>query len=295
MQCPKCGKQISNTATFCGYCGATITVKKEELYETIKEESNKDNKTKNKSNSFIMILSCFLIAAVLGIGAFFIAKNYINNEPVSINQSSQDKEIEVQVDETESDVSFVEEAKVDDAEENIAEDDIVDEIQKKEIPKTSAVKTKRNSFSASSTLPNEGNLTYYPANAFDGDITTAWVEGVSGNGIGECLSITFGEPVNIQAFGFDNGYAKSESLYYKNSRPKNLKFVFETESGTENTTFSFDDKYDGDFFFHYANSFKQVKKVNVYIEDVYPGTKYEDTCITDIFFYDESMQILNLQ
>ena len=141
MQCPKCGKQISNTATFCGYCGATITIKKEEFYETIKEESNKDNKTKNKSNSFIMILSCFLIAAVLGIGAFFIAKNYINNEPVSINKSGEVKEIEVQDDETETDVSFIEDAEVGDAEENISQNDIVDETQEKETPKTSTVKT----------------------------------------------------------------------------------------------------------------------------------------------------------
>ena len=293
MQCPKCGKQISNTATFCGYCGETI--REHNTSEGAIHADPPPAKSGNTKNNFVIALICLIVAVIVGVGAFFIAKNVFKDEPIAINQSGEVKEVEVQDDETETEISFIEDAEVDDVEENIAENDIVDETQEKETPKTSTVKTKSNSFSASSTLPNEGTLTYYPKNAFDGDITTAWVEGVSGNGIGECLSVSFEESVNIQAFGFDNGYSKSENLYYKNSRPKQLKFIFETEYGTEETNFSFDDKYDGDFFFHYANSFKQVKKINIFIEDVYAGSKYEDTCITDIFFYDENMQIIDLQ
>ncbi len=57
---------------------------------------------------------------------------------------------------------------------------------------------------------------------FDKDVTTAWVEGAKGDGIGEYLLIgqknTFPDKIHIH-----NGYQKTESLYFKNGRPKSLR------------------------------------------------------------------------
>jgi len=57
---------------------------------------------------------------------------------------------------------------------------------------------------------------------FDKDVTTAWVEGAKGDGIGEYVLIghknTFPDKIHI-----NNGYQKTESLYFKNGRPKSLR------------------------------------------------------------------------
>lgn len=68
-----------------------------------------------------------------------------------------------------------------------------------------------------------GDIGAYSAyRLFDKNMTTAWVEGVKGNGIGEYILIgqkkTLPDKIHI-----NNGYQKTESLYYKNSRPKTLK------------------------------------------------------------------------
>lgn len=63
---------------------------------------------------------------------------------------------------------------------------------------------------------------YSAAWLFDKDVSTAWVEGVKGDGIGEYILIglknTLPDKIHI-----NNGYQKSKSLYLKNSRPKALK------------------------------------------------------------------------
>ena len=62
---------------------------------------------------------------------------------------------------------------------------------------------------------------YCACRLFDKDVTTAWVEGAKGDGIGEYVLIvqenTFPDKIHI-----NNGYQKSESLYLKNWRPKKL-------------------------------------------------------------------------
>jgi len=62
---------------------------------------------------------------------------------------------------------------------------------------------------------------YCACRLFDKDATTAWVEGVKGDGIGEWVLIgqkkTFPDKIHL-----NNGYQKSESLYLKNGRPKSL-------------------------------------------------------------------------
>ena len=94
MQCPRCEKQISNTATFCGYCGAEITVT-ENIYNTEAEKNTTNNKSEFNSQSLIRGLSCLCVAVVLGVVAFFIAKNVTGNETVAISKLNDVKENKV--------------------------------------------------------------------------------------------------------------------------------------------------------------------------------------------------------
>ncbi len=61
---------------------------------------------------------------------------------------------------------------------------------------------------------------YGPIRAFDGDTTTAWCEGVAGNGIGETVVVPVDatEPVRIWV-----GYGKSQRLWERNSRPRKVR------------------------------------------------------------------------
>lgn len=79
-------------------------------------------------------------------------------------------------------------------------------------------------WTASSVLESEQlyrDSRYGPEKALDGDPATAWVEGVSGPGIGE--SYVIGLAHYPEALGFINGYAKNRDLFGKNYRVKELK------------------------------------------------------------------------
>ena len=56
------------------------------------------------------------------------------------------------------------------------------------------------------------------ATLFDGKFSTAWVEGVSGNGAGQKVLISFDRPRQLAGFEIVNGYAKNSDIYRKNAR-----------------------------------------------------------------------------
>jgi hypothetical protein len=180
--------------------------------------------------------------------------------------------------------------------------------------------------------PWEGEIgPYTPRNLYDNNPATAWVEGVKGYGSGEYFIADLGymlpEKIEIR-----NGYQKSQSLFEKNSRVKNLRITLlagfhmpgdvteiaeaytvkqiGTEKivtlsdimGLQEITMPVDKKtafkervdltrdfktdfserldylleYDTPMQLHYFLKFEIVV--------VYPGSSYDDTCISDILF-----------
>lgn len=77
---------------------------------------------------------------------------------------------------------------------------------------------------ASSFLPPQNGNTYFPSNAHDFNLRTAWVEGVKGYGIGEYIEYYF-EALSprITEIKVYNGYFKSEKAWEDNSRVKKFK------------------------------------------------------------------------
>lgn len=71
---------------------------------------------------------------------------------------------------------------------------------------------------ASSTLSPINGVYYNASNLVDYDSSTAWVEGVSGNGYGETVSFSYkgSQPAQIQGVEIVNGYAKSSTSFYEN-------------------------------------------------------------------------------
>jgi len=126
---------------------------------------------------------------------------------------------------------------------------------------------------------------------FDNDVTTAWVEGVKGDGIGEYVLI--GQKKNLpDKIHINNGYQKSESLYLKNGRPKSLGIslyvayhlpadvtelgdsLFEEDFGERQTEML---KNSGGYK-QYEPFFGYVFKLEIL--DVYKGSRWDDICIS---------------
>lgn len=155
--------------------------------------------------------------------------------------------------------------------------------------------------SVSSTLSGQGSADYSKRNMFDRDMATAWVEGVQGDGTGEWIEVEL-NGYSIDFIGIINGYAKDESAYIENSRIRKLKYeiildeegpyyhdYYENIEGTvELPDLSWAEIENNDFSeivleVYFGGSLLPVKRIRLEAVEVYPGTMYEDLCITELF------------
>lgn len=126
---------------------------------------------------------------------------------------------------------------------------------------------------------NRPSDAYKAENLVDGNTTTAWVEGADGAGIGEWVKFGFDTPKNIKAIKILAGYAKTEKVYMTNNRVKKLKIIFSDER------YQIADLKD-------VNNFQRIlidrdsptKFIKLEILEVYKGSKFNDTCISEIDF-----------
>lgn len=133
--------------------------------------------------------------------------------------------------------------------------------------------------SATSSL-SEYNMTHSPERIFDGDISTAWVEGVNGQGIGEAITLYFDSEYILNKVVINAGYQKNSEIYGKNSRPKELKISFSDGSSQVYTLQDINAKQE--IIFEKAVI---TKYISFTIQSVYQGNKYEDTVISEIHLY----------
>jgi len=140
-------------------------------------------------------------------------------------------------------------------------------------------KEKMFSAKASSILVEPGKPVDYlgPEKAIDGDLTTAWVEGADGSGIGESLTIDFGEAITVEDIGVMPGFSKDPAVFWGNNRVELARFEF--SDGTMMTR-SFNDKPEL-MIFELANPIK-ADSVTITILNVYTGDSWNDTCISEV-------------
>lgn len=125
-----------------------------------------------------------------------------------------------------------------------------------------------------------GSSVSYPAwNAFDGETTTCWQDGVEGNGEGTELTATLSEVCNLQYIVIYNGQTVNEDKFRKNGRVAQLEigngqFTEVIKLPDENNPVAV--KLDG---------WENISTVTFKINSVYSGSKYLDTCISEIIFY----------
>ncbi len=130
----------------------------------------------------------------------------------------------------------------------------------------------------------EDSLLYYPCQARDNSVNTAWVEGVEGPGIGEWLQIPLYQNKDYSRVWIFNGYGSSQSIWEKNNRVKTAKLTFEgyPEYG-QILEFADSDTY-GTTEFVLDQTISNSEYAQIEILEVYPGKEFDDTAISEVNF-----------
>ena len=139
------------------------------------------------------------------------------------------------------------------------------------------------SVTASSALADR----YAAEKAHDFSIVTAWVEGVEGNGEGEYLRYSFpGTCPRITTVLIHNGYVKNWDVWRDNGRVKKLLMYYNDKpyvvlnlQDTMNLQ-----SFNVGILGYEDRDTAPAWSIKFEILEVYPGKKYEDTAITEIYF-----------
>lgn len=135
-----------------------------------------------------------------------------------------------------------------------------------------------------SSFLTETNKEYPVSNLSELKVDTPWVEGAPGYGIGEGFTIVNSRRDIMPPFLFImNGYISYEKpyLYKQNGRVKKIK-VKGLKSGKEKVLDVLDTPHPQTVDISFIT---EPEDIRVTIEEVYPGTKYEDTCIHYMITY----------
>ena len=143
--------------------------------------------------------------------------------------------------------------------------------------------------SASSNHSPLGEITYQPSNLVDSLSSTAWVEGVNGLGKGEEIIYKLKDPLPGVGKSFNgefliiNGLARNPETWLKNARVRQMAcfyngdhiFTVELQDTMKPQVFSLRDVNVG------ANEvFKAGDRISFLLWSMYPGSQYEDTCLS---------------
>jgi hypothetical protein len=121
---------------------------------------------------------------------------------------------------------------------------------------------------------------YHAGYLFDSRRNSGWVEGKSGSGKGETIGFTFNKPVTIAKLRLWNGLLISDVHYSANERVKSFDF----SSGNDSAGYTIPDSMSAQ-----TVTLKKPLKGTGFtftIKEIYPGTKYKDTVISELLFHD---------
>jgi hypothetical protein len=132
---------------------------------------------------------------------------------------------------------------------------------------------------ASSELAPQGNNKYSADRVIDGQLSTAWVEGKPGPGIGEWVEVGFPDFRLVSKIRIFPGYGKSDLAFRSNNRPRTLRLQF---TSGEPQVITLEDAMKWQTFT--LTTPVRTFSVRTFIIDVYRGSKWDDTAISEIEF-----------
>ena len=106
-------------------------------------------------------------------------------------------------------------------------------------------------------------------------------------GLNESIALTLTKPVHVSEVGIVPGYAKSKSLYFANNRVQELEVVV---NGSHVVKATLPDEYisfgpgssKGYELVALGDYVGPARTITLTVKKVYPGSKYNDTCISEI-------------
>jgi hypothetical protein len=152
-------------------------------------------------------------------------------------------------------------------------------------PSESCARNGYETYCVSSVLKPQFGNSYGPENLFAGPESVAWVEGQPGQGIGEWIAIEFENMRTVRSIVVRNGYQKSDDIFQKNNRVRQLRAVF---SQGETQTLILQDRF-GSELLTFPRPI-QAYWVKFIIDDVWAGNKYTDTAISKLLVNSERVK-----
>jgi hypothetical protein len=135
--------------------------------------------------------------------------------------------------------------------------------------------------SASSVLPADRWGTYHAWSAIDDRLDSPWTEGVAGPGIDEWVMLTFPGKIEVWGIGLDVGYDRDADLFRANNRIKRALLVFSNGEQVE-VNLADEQEVQMTALARAPGPSIETTYVKVVIKEVYPGTRYDDTCLGEI-------------
>ena len=137
---------------------------------------------------------------------------------------------------------------------------------------------------------NKYNENYHPSYVLDGNPKTAWVEGVDGNGEHESLTIPLSPLGSARAvkLRIRNGYQKSDTLFVANAVPRKVKITAWSSARTTSSEVELPREVGWQEVELSLPAGFGLNAVSLELLSVYPGSKYQDTCISDIEVFVDS-------
>ena len=129
------------------------------------------------------------------------------------------------------------------------------------------------------------SMNYKVENVIDDNPSTAWIEGVSDDGIGQFIQFSSNNTFRVDKIDIINGFSKNQKTYMKNNRVKKVIIEFSDKSQQVNELEDNNMEYQTiDIGGINTNS------VKVIIQEVYTnGRVYKDTCISETSVYGQEL------
>lgn len=129
------------------------------------------------------------------------------------------------------------------------------------------------------------SMNYKVENVIDNNPSTAWIEGVSDDGIGQFIQFSSNNTFRVDKIDIMNGFSKNQKTYMKNNRVKKVIIEFSDKSQQvyelEDNNMEYQTIDIGGV---------NTNSVKVIIQEVYTnGRLYKDTCISEISVYGQEL------
>jgi hypothetical protein len=143
---------------------------------------------------------------------------------------------------------------------------------------------------ASSTLKETGKSgdSFGPGKLIDGSRSTAWAEGAGGLGEGEWVEFTASAPISIHGIRVWGGYAESPATMTGNAHPVKMSVILDGDNEAGYVEFP---PAGGSEYSDYVGEWRaspdgestaRAGTIKLTVEEVAPGTRWEDCCISEI-------------